>query len=175
MTIAAPEVVWPERDVDERTMLEGYLDAYRSLALRKCAGLDQQELARPLAPTTMTLGGVLKHLAVVEDDWFHSDVAGHDLPEPWASVPEDQIAGWEWTSAEHDSPEQLRDLFHAACDRSRAACAAVGSLDQMSVKTDRHGRPWSLRWIYVHMIEEYARHVGHMDLLRESIDGATGD
>lgn len=175
VTIDAPEVHWPARDADERTMLEGYLDAYRALAVRKAAGLTQGQLARSLPPSSMTLGGILKHLAVVEDDWFHGDVAGNDFPEPWASVPEEDADGWEWTSASNDSPAQLLELFEAACARSRAACDAVPSLDTMSVRTDAQGTPWSLRWIYVHMIEEYARHVGHADLIRESIDGATGD
>ncbi len=175
MTMTPPEVVWPARDADERSMLEGTLDAHRTLAIRKAAGLTQHQLSQSLAPSTMTLGGILKHLAVVEDDWFHSDLAGNDLPEPWASVDPDEVADWEWTSSSRDSPEELRALFGAACGRSRAACAAVASLDAMSVKADRHGAPWSLRWIYVHMIEEYARHVGHMDLIRESIDGSTGN
>jgi len=175
MTINAPNVDWPARDADERTMLEGFLDAYRALILRKAAGLDQAQLAVPLAPSTMTLGGLVKHLAVVEDDWFHGDVAGHDFPEPWASVPEADAADWEWRSSHHDSPAELLELFEAACNRSRVACAAVDSLDQMSIRTDDRGEPWSLRWIYVHMIEEYARHVGHADLIRESIDGATGN
>ena len=117
---------------------------------------------------------VLKHLAAVEDDWFTGDVAGKDLPEPWASVPSDLVDGWEWTSASTDTPSELHELFDAACRRSRRACAAVTSLESMSVRTDDQGEPWSLRWIYVHMIEEYARHVGHMDLIRESIDGRTG-
>jgi uncharacterized damage-inducible protein DinB len=175
VTLEPPDVNWPARDADERTMLEGYLDAYRSLAVRKVAGLTQEQLAIAHPPTTMTLGGILKHLAVVEDDWFHSDLAGNDFPEPWASVPADEIDDWEWTSAANDSPEELRAIFDAACARSRAACADVASLDAMSVKTDGQGRPWSLRWIYVHLIEEYARHVGHADLIRESIDGSTGD
>jgi hypothetical protein len=153
-------------------MLEGYLDAYRALAVRKLAGLDREQLGISLPPSTMTLGGLLKHLAAVEDDWFHSDVAGNDFPEPWASV---DSADWAWASAAEDTPEELLALYEAACARSRAACAAVPSLDVMSVKTDRNGKPWSLRWIYVHMIEEYARHVGHADLIRESIDGTTGD
>ena len=156
-------------------MLEGYLDAYRALAVRKTAGLNREQLATSLAPSTLTLGGSLKHLALVEDDWFYSDVAGNDLPEPWASVSEAVPVDWAWTSAANDSPEELLELFETACARSRAACAAVTSLDTMSVKTDRHGEPWSLRWIYIHMIEEYARHVGHADLIRESIDGTTGD
>lgn len=175
MVIAARDLDWPARDADERTALEGFLDAYRALAVRKCAGLSPHQLATALPPTTMTLGGVLKHLAAVEDDWFHSDLAGNDFPEPWASVPDDEADGWEWTSAASDTPGELVALFDAACARSRAACRAVDSLDTMSVKTDRHGNGWSLRWIYLHLIEEYARHVGHMDLIRESIDGATGD
>lgn len=175
MMISAPELQWPARDADERAMLEGYLEAYRRLAVRKVAGLDAEQLATRLAPSTMTLGGLLKHLAAVEDDWFHGDVAGNEYPEPWASVDPAEAAGWEWTSAANDSPEELLQLFEAACVRSRAACAAVESLDTMSVRTDSKGEPWSLRWIYVHMIEEYARHVGHADLIRESIDGSTGD
>ena len=156
-------------------MLEGFLDAQRALLVRKAAGLTQEQLATPLAPTSMTLGGLLKHLAACEDDWFHSDLAGHEFPEPWASVPESEIEGWEWTSSASDTPADLLALFEVACVRSRAACAAVDSLDAMSAKTDASGRPWSLRFIYLHMIEEYARHVGHADLIRESIDGATGD
>lgn len=171
----APELNWPARNADERTMLEGFLDAHRALVVRKAAGLTQEQLAISLPPTTMTLGGIVKHLAVCEDDWFHSDLAGNDLPEPWASVPDDQAADWEWSSSHLDSPDELVTLFEAACERSRAACAAVESLDQMSTKTDDNGNPWSLRWIYVHMIEEYARHIGHADLIRESIDGSTGN
>lgn len=175
MPISAPEVVWPARDADERTMLEGFLDAHRALIVRKAAWLTQEQLATSLAPTSMTLGGLIKHLAACEDDWFHSDLAGNDFPEPWASVPEAEIDGWEWTSSARDTPDELLDLFGAACARSRAACDAVDSLDAMSNKTDDRGEPWSLRYIYLHMIEEYARHIGHADLIRESIDGATGD
>jgi len=175
MTIDAPAVRWPARDADERGMLEGYLDAYRALIVRKTAGLDADQLATRLAPSTMTLGGLLKHLAAVEDDWFHGDVAGNDYPEPWASVDPNGASDWVWSSAADDTPAELLELFEAACARSRAACAAVESVDTMSVRTDGDGEPWSLRWIYVHMIEEYARHVGHADLIREAIDGSTGD
>ncbi len=172
MTSTSPKVAWPPRDADERSMLEGFLDAYRALLLKKVAGLDREQLNRTLPPSTITLGGLVKHLAVVEDDWFYSDVGGNDFPEPWSSM---SSAAEVWASAAHDSPEELVALFNTACDRSRATCAAVDSLDQMSVKTDADGNPWSLRWIYVHMIEEYARHLGHADLIRESIDGATGE
>ena len=115
MVIEAPDLHWPARDADERTTLEGFLDAYRTLAVRKCAGLEQRELAIAIPPSTLTLGGILKHLAACEDDWFHSDLAGHDFPEPWASVPEELVENWEWTSSHLDSPEELLELFEAAC------------------------------------------------------------
>ncbi len=175
MTIDAPDPAWPAHDADERTMLEGFLDSYRNVLLRKAAGLTQEQLAITLPPSTLTLGGLVKHLAACEDDWFHSDLAGNEFPEPWASVDESEIMEWEWTSSHRDPPGELFELFEAACERSRAACEAVDSLDAMTVKTDGSGNPWSLRWIYVHMIEEYARHVGHADLIRESIDGSTGN
>ena len=175
MVIEAGEVEWPARDADERTMLEGFLDAYRALAVRKAAGLDQAQLATPLSPSPMTLGGILRHLAAVEDDWFHSDLAGNDHPEPWASVDPADAEDWTWRTSAGDTPDELVELFEAASARSRTACAPVDSLAAMSIKTDVDGQPWSLRFIYVHMIEEYARHVGHADLIRESIDGATGE
>lgn len=175
MTIDPPDVRWPARGAGEREMLDGYLEAYRAMILRKTAGLDSEQLATRLPPSTMTLGGLLKHLAAVEDDWFNGDVAGNEYPEPWASVDAAGAAEWVWASAADDTPTELHDLFEAACARSREACASVDSLDTMSVGTDSDGEPWSLRWIYVHMIEEYARHVGHADLIRESIDGSTGD
>jgi uncharacterized damage-inducible protein DinB len=172
--IEPPELVLPPLEADERTMLLGFLDLYRATLVRKGAGLTQEQLARPLPPSTLTLGGLLKHMAVVEDDWFTSDMAGRDLPEPWASVDWDADRDWELTSARDDAPERLLALFESACARSRAVVASCDSLDQRSVKTDADGNHWSLRWILVHMIEEYARHCGHADLLREAIDGQRG-
>ncbi len=166
---------WPEPDADERTTLTGYLDAYRTVVLRKVSGLTADQLSTPLRPSSMTLGGLLKHLAVVEDDWFAHDFAGRAMPEPWLSVDWDADRDWEWHSAAEDSPEELVALFEAACNRSRSVVAGADSLDGLSVGTRRDGRHWNLRWILVHMIEEYARHAGHADLLREAIDGATGD
>lgn len=172
--IDPPPLVLPSFEADERETLLGFLDLYRTTLVRKAAGLTQQELARPLPPSTLTLGGLLKHMAVVEDDWFTSDMAGGDLPEPWASVDWDADPDWEHSSAQHDTPEELLALFEAAAARSRAIVEACDSLDQYAVKTDPEGKRITLRWILVHMIEEYARHCGHADFLREAIDGQRG-
>ena len=172
--IEPPPLVVPPFDADERAMLLGFLDLYRATLIRKAAGLTQEELARPLPPSTLTLGGLLKHMAVVEDDWFTSDMAGRDLPEPWVSVDWEVDPDWDLNSAKDDSPEELLTLFETACERSRAVVAACDSLDQRSMKTDRRGEYFTLRWILVHMIEEYARHCGHADFLREAIDGQRG-
>jgi uncharacterized damage-inducible protein DinB len=175
MTIEAPELRWPSTSAPEREMLEGYLDAYRVVLLRKAAGLSQEQLAVTLPPSPMTLGGLLKHMAIVEEGWFTQCLSGDDLPEPWASVDWDADRDWEWHSAADDTPEELGAVFDAACARSRSAAAGFDSLDALAARPGETGEPFSLRWIYVHMIEEYARHVGHADLIRESIDGQVGD
>lgn len=155
-------------------MLRGFLDLYRATLVRKAAGLTQEQLASRLPPSTLTLGGLLKHMAVVEDDWFTSDMAGRELPEPWASVDWEADRDWELSSAKEDTPEELLALFDTACARSRAVVESCDSLDQRSVRTDAEGNHFTLRWILVHMIEEYARHCGHADLLREAVDGQRG-
>jgi uncharacterized damage-inducible protein DinB len=175
MTIEPPELSWPATDAAERAMLEGFLDGYRDVLLRKAAGLDQAQLAATLPPSTMTLGGLLKHMAVVEEGWFTETLLGEPLPEPWISVDWAADRDWEWHTAHDDSPEQLLELFSTSVERSRATAARFDSLDVLAARPDSDGTPFNLRWIYVHMIEEYARHCGHADLIRESIDGATGD
>ena len=168
---------WPAPDADERTTLVGALDGLRAVLASKADGLDGAALARRLQPSEVTIGGLLKHLAVVEDDWFTRCLAGHPLPEPWASVDWDADIDWDWHSAADDSPAQLRAQFEASLARSRAVIDATDSLDTRSADAmvpggDTH---CTLRWLLVHMIEEYARHAGHADLIRESIDGSTGD
>jgi uncharacterized damage-inducible protein DinB len=161
---------------DERTMLVAFLDYHRATLLWKASGLTQAQLAQPLAPSTLTIGGLVKHLALVEDSWFTERFAGQSEPEPWAGVDWDADPDWEHHSAADDSPEDLLGLYTAACERSRTVCAAAESLDQHSVVGDREtNAPFTLRWILLHMIEETARHNGHVDLLRESIDGLTGE
>ena len=165
----------PPSTADERTQLMAFLDYHRATLLWKTEGLDSAQLAQTLPPSTMTLGGMLKHLALVEDNWFSVFLLGHDEDALWQGVDWDGDPDWEWRTAADDTPEQLRDLLTGTIDRVRALVADV-PLDQESVRTLRwSGKPANLRWIVLHMVEEYARHNGHADLLREAVDGATGE
>jgi uncharacterized damage-inducible protein DinB len=164
---------------DEVTTLRAYLDYHRDTFRWKCSGLTQAQLAQELAPSDMTLGGMMKHLAVVESSWFESVLAGGDYMAPFDIVDWDADRDWEWHTAKDDTPEELRALFDEAVSRADAVidrALARGGLDAQSVRNSRRkGTPFSLRWILVHMIEEYARHNGHADLIRESIDGQKGE
>ena len=166
----------PPNSADETTMLRSFLAYYRATLRRQVEGLTQEQLATPLAPSTMTLGGMLKHLAYVEHWWFSMVLHGAEEASPWAAVDWDADEDWDWHSAKDDTPEQLLDL-HAAevarADASIDAALATGDLDQLAQRPRYDGNRTSLRWILVHMVEEYARHAGHADLLRESIDGST--
>jgi uncharacterized damage-inducible protein DinB/predicted enzyme related to lactoylglutathione lyase len=157
--------------------LLGFLDYQRSTLEWKTRGLDATGLAQRVSPSSMTLGGILKHLAWVEDHWFSYFLFNVDRSEPWRSVDWSADQNWEWNSASSDSPEDLRALWTAACGRSRENVRSVISagLGQHAVRTWPNGESPSLRWIVVHMIEEYARHNGHADYLRESVDGETGE
>jgi uncharacterized damage-inducible protein DinB len=127
----------------------------------------------------MTIGGLLKHMALVEDSWFSERLHGREPMSPFTTVDWDADRDWEWHTAVDDSPEELVALWEESVARSRACVAeglADGGLDRLAVWIDDwNGVAPSLRWIMVHMIEEYARHNGHADLLRESIDGDTGE
>jgi hypothetical protein len=163
----------------ETDTLRSFLAYHRDTFRWKTRGLSQQQLATPLPPSTMTLAGMIKHLAVVESGWFAEDFRGGPLMPPFDTAPWEQDRDWEWHSAVRDSPEQLRALFDDAVTRSDRIiddALTEGGLDQLSVaKNRRTGERYSLRWILLHMIEEYARHNGHADLIRESIDGETGE
>ena len=161
----------------EIEMLLGFLDYQRSTLEWKTRGLDATGFAQRVSPSSMTLGGILKHLAWVEDHWFSYFLFNVDRSEPWKSVDWSADQNWEWNSASSDSPEDLRALWTAACERSRENVRSVISagLGQRAVRTWPNGESPSLRWIIVHMIEEYARHNGHADYLRESVDGETGE
>jgi uncharacterized damage-inducible protein DinB len=168
----------PPLAAGEAATLLGFLDWQRATLAWKCAGLDQTGLTARVGVSSMTLGGLLKHMAYVESEWFSRRLRGQDRQPPWDSVDWTAEPDWEWNSAASDSPEQLLALWHAAVDRSRAIAAsalAQGGLEQVAAWSWPDGRSPSLRWILCHMIEEYARHNGHADLLRESVDGQTGE
>jgi len=165
---------------DEVTTLRAMLDFHRDTFRWKCSGLTQEQLAIAHAPSDMTLGGMMKHLAVVESGWFEETFAGEPSMPPFDTVDWDADRDWEWHTARDDSPQELRDLFDEAVRRADAvidaALATDAGLDATSVRESRRqGTPFSLRWIVVHMIEEYARHNGHADLIREAIDGQKGE
>jgi hypothetical protein len=176
---SADDRVDPPLQADEATTLRGFLDFQRDTFRWKCAGLTQEQLAQPLAPSDMTLGGMMKHLAVVESGWFEETFAGGSQMPPFDTVDWDADRDWEWHTARDDTPEELFALFDEAVRRADAVidgAVAGPGLGGASVRKDRRDdTPFSLRWILVHMIEEYARHNGHADLIRQSIDGETGE
>jgi uncharacterized damage-inducible protein DinB len=165
----------PDTKGDELTLLSQFLDYHRATLVWKVSGLDRQQLGTQLEPSALTLAGLVKHMALVEDSWFGQVLLGRDEGEPWASVDWDDDPDWEFRTAVDDDPDALLALYTDACERSRAAVAEVGDLDRLAAKRSRSGEQFNLRWIMLHMIEETARHNGHADLLRESIDGATGE
>lgn len=159
---------------DEATTLLAFLDHLRVTLRRQADGLDAVQLGTRLPPSSLTLGALLKHLALVEGYWATEILLGGELGEPWASVDWDADPDWDLTSAADDPPEELRRLFDsevAAADAIHRRVLAERGLDTLAARA-RHGEPPSLRWILVHLVEEYARHCGHADLIRESIDGA---
>ena len=165
----------PPPAADEAAQLFAFLDYHRATLLTKTDGLDAEQLARRHPPSTMTLGGMLKHLALVEDNWFSVFLHGNEYDEVWADVDWANDPDYDWQSATEDDPAELRRLYVDTVDRVRGLVEGV-PLDQLSVKRLRRAdRPANLRWIVLHMIEEYARHNGHADLLREAIDGEVGE
>jgi Protein of unknown function (DUF664) len=150
----------------ERPMLDAWLEHHRVTLLLKVEGLDEGGLrTRPVPTSLLSLQGIVRHMAEVERSWFRRVLAPDpDLPKIWPGEDRDlfPLDGADWAA----------DLatWQAECAASRAA-AAGRSLDDLGL---RHGEPCSLRWIYLHMIEEYARHNGHADLIRELVDGTVG-
>jgi uncharacterized damage-inducible protein DinB len=174
----AQDRVDPPFAADEATTLVGFLNYQRDTLRWKCSGLTPAQLATPLAPTTMTLGGLLKHLAVVEAGWLNQRFAGGVVKPSWFDELDADDPDWAFTSAVDASPDQLFAWFDesiAVSDRVlRDALTGPDGLGALSEEA-RDEQRISLRWIVCHLIEEYARHNGHADLLRESIDGATGE
>jgi hypothetical protein len=176
----ADDQTHPEPPVagDETATLLGSLERQRATLAWKCGELDADGLRATVGVSAITLGGLLKHLALVEADYFAGRLHGRDPGPPWNEVDWDATPDWEWQSAAEDTPEQLYALWQGTVARSRALVAealANGGLDQLAQRTWPDGRAPSLRRILIDLIEEYARHVGHADLIRESVDGLVGE
>jgi hypothetical protein len=163
---------------DETSTLIGSLERQRRTFAWKASGLDSAGLSATVGASTMTLGGLLKHLALVEDYYFSHRLHGRPMGPPWEGVDFDADPQWEWRTAADDSPDELRQLWEAAVGRSRAALAdalAKGGVDQPIALGWPDGRTPILRRMLVDLIEEYARHTGHADMIRESVDGVVGE
>ncbi|GAA3335321.1 DinB family protein [Amorphoplanes nipponensis] len=158
----------PPRAADERATLTGFLQRQRDTLALKCAGLTADQLReRAVDPSGLSLLGLVRHLTEVERSWFRAVVNGEDCEPLWDRPGADE------TDFDPDSdPDETFVAWRAECAHSRAIVDAAGSLDVLG----RHGADrFSLRYVLTHMIEEYARHNGHADLLRERLDGRTGE
>ncbi len=167
----------PPELADEVATLRGYLEFQRATFDWKCGGVSAEGLALSVGVSAMTLGGLLKHMAYVEDHWFSRYLHGNAAHPPWDTVDWNAHPDWEWVTAVEDTPEQLMAMWQEAVARSRVLldeALSGGGLGQ-TAKRRHDDKEISLRWILVHMIEEYARHNGHADLIREVYDGQTGE
>jgi hypothetical protein len=167
--------VGPDPGGSELALLGEYLDYQRETVLSKTDGLTRVQLAQKHPPSELTLAGLLYHLSLVEEDWLEVRFSGLPDREPWAGVDWDNDPDWEFHAATDLDPDALQSRYREACERSRYIVSAATGLDQLSVKTLRDGRKFTLRWVLLHLIEETARHAGHADFLREAIDGKVGE
>ncbi|MFE5797296.1 DinB family protein [Streptomyces sp. NPDC056503] len=169
---AAPERVYPATTTGERQALDQWLEFHRSTLAIKCAGLTDEQLRTPaVPPSELNLLGLVRHMAEVERGWFRKVLAGEEAPWLYATDEDDDR---DIHTTDEDTYEEAYATWQAEIAHARAL-AADRSLDDLGAGAHhRTGDLINLRWIYVHMIEEYARHNGHADLIRERIDGSVG-
>lgn len=157
----------PERG-GERETIEGFLDLQRASIVWKARGLGDELAAKQLLPSITTVSGLVRHLADVERSWFREDMDGQEgVPARWTEEDPDG----EWRVTADDSLGEILADYETACQESREVAARYG-LDDLCRGNDQR---FTLRWIELHMIEETARHLGHIDILRELLDGRTGE
>ena len=163
---------------DETLTLLGALERERATFRWKCEGLDEAAYRTTVGASTLTLGSLLKHLALVEDDYFSHRMLGRSPGPPWDGVDWEADPDWEWRTAADDPPDELLALWEAAVARSRATTEEIladGGFDRAAAYETGDGRTPNIRRFLVDLIEEYSRHLGHADLIRESIDGSVGE
>jgi uncharacterized damage-inducible protein DinB len=161
--------------LSERESLGQYLDYQRETILLKTEGLTKEQLGQKIPTSELTLAGILYHLALVEEDWFEVDFLGLAPREDWEGIDWAADPNYEFRTALEKEPDWLRRRYRDACNRARQVVTGAESLDDASVSTRIGGKPFTLRWLMLHLIEETARHAGHADLLREAIDGTVGE
>jgi len=162
----------------EAESLLSVLERNRRTFAWKAWGLDVDGLRATTAASAMTLGGLVKHVALVEADWIAVKVAGHEYGAPWDAVDFDADPDWEWRTGALDAPEDVYAVWRDAVERSRGLLAKVideRGLDGPASFTWPDGRTPTVRDMLLDMIEEYARHTGHADILREAVDGRIGE
>jgi uncharacterized damage-inducible protein DinB len=164
----------PPGEGSELVTLTGFLDWYRKTLELKCSGLDAEALARrSVEPSKMSLLGLIRHMADVERGWFRWFMAGEDVPDRYSSKADPD---GDWDGAKPD-PAVVEDAWRAWREEVAFAeqfVAAAPGLDLAGKRVGSRRGKLSLRWVLTHMVEEYARHIGHADLIRERIDGAVG-
>ncbi|OKH98091.1 Mini-circle protein [Streptomyces sp. CB02923] len=171
--MSTPERIFPPMDADERATLEGWLDFYRTTLAQKCAGLSEGQLREASAePSSLTLLGLVQHMAEVERHWFRRVLTGEDVPTVFSTSVDVQPADRGFALSEDATFAKSRLLWQEEMERARKNSAAH-ALEDIGIGRFRGSRV-SLRWICNHMIAEYARHCGHADLIRERIDGSAG-
>lgn len=154
----------------ERIGLTERLDEERRAILAQVRDLSPDEIhARPLSSTNLSIGRIVKHLAFTEDRWFQHKLLGLDLPEPWRSVDPIEAHDWSFRSADLDSLDDIVELYDNACRRSRDATRACASMETLAANPSFGKQPVNLRWLLAHMIDETARHSGHIDLIRDAL------
>jgi uncharacterized damage-inducible protein DinB len=170
--VTIPARIDPPQVADERATMSAYLDYHRATLEWKCSGLtDDQLRERTVPPSSLSLLGLVRHLTDVERGWFGESFGRRQLPPLYSSEP-DNIDG-DFDDLDFPAVDQVFATYREVCEESRRIVADASSLNALGVRGN--GSDVTLRWIMLHMLEEYARHNGHADLLRERIDGATGE
>lgn len=160
---------FPAHNADERTTLEAWLDFHRDTLARKCEGLSPEQLReRATPPSPISLIGLVRHMAEVERSWFQRRLDGRDVPYLYVTETDEDADFHDVDTADLDADFAA---WREQCAAAREVLSRVETLDRTF---DWHGRTVSVRWLLVHIIEEYARHAGHADLIRERLDGSTG-